>query len=92
MQLLGAQAIQKEENDFFVGAERGGWQPVERAMGRTAATGPNDGGHQIDDASAGIIGSGKIAEEKGFCHAEKDSGRARKWQFERQDKKTAKTL
>lgn len=60
MQLIGAESIQKKQDDFLVGAERGGQQTAKGAVGGAASSGTDDGGHQIEKASAVVIGSGEV--------------------------------
>ena len=70
MQLLGAESIQKQKNNFLVGTKSGWRQAIEGAVGGASAPGADDGGHQIDETASLIIGPGKVAEAEGGGHRE----------------------
>ena len=68
MQLLGAEAVEEEQDDFFVRAEGGRWQAVEGAVGGASAAAADDGGHQIDEVRTVVVWAGKVAEAERIGH------------------------
>jgi hypothetical protein len=74
VQLVHSETVDEEENDFLAGTQVGGGQSAEHPVRGTSAAGADEGGHEVDQVAAVVIGTGQVGKAERMGHGRSVTG------------------